>query len=408
MPELKELSEQIASTWEEMKSKTNEVLAESKTITEARAEDKETIGKMSAAIDETKKTLDDLGAKYERSKLEVPGSENATEESKAKKAAFFKFLRVGRKGLEPEERKALVEDTTGLYAVPEEIESEIIRAVPQYNVIRQMVASVTTSRDKLRKRTLTEVSMGWGKLETGTDITESNLVPATDYIYAEDLYGLSKIGEDELMDTDANLQAIIADSFAVAKANAEEAAFVIGTGHTYSQPVGIAVDTTLRTGLTTGCGVADSDTYGISWTTDDTVLIDDLLKCEYQLPSQYLNGSAWLMNRKTELAARILKEATTGGFLWQPSLMSGEPNNFDGYPVYNNGSMSYPADGLAQTNVVFGNFKMGYRIIDRMGMSIQRLDELYAEAGLVGFKAHFRVGGDIVRYPAFQIITNDD
>jgi len=404
MPELKELSEQIASTWEEMKSKTNEVLAESKTITEARAEDKETIGKMSAAIDETKKTLDDLGAKYERSKLEVPG--DATEESKAKKTAFFKFLRVGRKGLEPEERKALVEDTTGLYAVPEEIESEIIRAVPQYNVIRQMVASVTTSRDKLRKRTLTEVSMGWGKLETGTDITESNLVPATDYIYAEDLYGLSKIGEDELMDTDANLQAIIADSFAIARANAEEAAFVVGTGHTYSQPAGVAVDSTLVAGLTAAANT--TGTYGISWATDDTVTLDELLECEYALPARYLNGSSWLMHRKTELAARILKEATTGAYLWQPSLMSGEPNNFDGYPVRNNASLQYPADTVEGTNVIFGNFKMGYRILDRMGMSIQRLDELYAESGLVGFKAHFRVGGDVIRHAAFQVIYNDD
>ena len=50
---------------------------------------------------------------------------------------------------------------------------------------------------------------------------------------------------------------------------------------------------------------------------------------------------------------------------------------------------------------------MGYKIIDRMGMSIQRLDELYAEAGLVGFKAHFRVGGDVIRAAAFTIIVND-
>jgi len=247
--------------------------------------------------------------------------------------------------------------------------------------------------------------MGWGKLETGTEITESTLTPATDYIYAEDLYGLTKVGEDELMDTDANLQAIIADSFAVARANAEEEAFVIGTGHTYSEPCGIAVDATLIAGLTAAENT--TGTYGISWATDDTVTLDELLEAEYALPAQYLRGSAWLMHRKTELAARVLKEATTGAYLWQPSLQSGEPNNFDGYPVFNNSSMQYPADTVEGTNIIFGNFKLGYKIIDRMGMSIQRLDELYAEAGLVGFKAHFRVGGDIIRHAAFQVIYND-
>ena len=401
--ELKEISDQIANTWENMKAKTDEVIAESKTINAARAEDKETITRMSTAIDEQKATLDDLGVKVEKSSV-TPGA--VSEEKKAQTSAFFKFLRQGRKGLSPEERKALVENATGLYAVPEEIEAEIIRAIPQLNVFRQLASTVTTSRDKLRKRTMTEVSMGWGKLETGTDITESTLVPATDYIYAEDLYGLSKIGEDELMDTDANLQAIIADSFAIARANAEEAAFVVGTGHTYSQPAGVAVDSTLVAGLTAAANT--TGTYGISWATDDTVTLDELLECEYALPARYLNGSSWLMHRKTELAARILKEATTGAYLWQPSLMSGEPNNFDGYPVRNNASLQYPADTVEGTNVIFGNFKMGYRILDRMGMSIQRLDELYAESGLVGFKAHFRVGGDVIRHAAFQVIYNDD
>jgi HK97 family phage major capsid protein len=69
--------------------------------------------------------------------------------------------------------------------------------------------------------------------------------------------------------------------------------------------------------------------------------------------------------------------------------------------------MKYAADTTAGINVIFGNFTLGYRIIDRMGMTIQRLDELYAEAGLIGFKAHFRVGGDIIRRDAFAVLCND-
>lgn len=46
----------------------------------------------------------------------------------------------------------------------------------------------------------------------------------------------------------------------------------------------------------------------------------------------------------------------------------------------------------------FGNFKVGYRILDHMSnMAVQRLTELYAEAVLIGFKIHKRIGGYCIR-----------
>ena len=73
MPEIKELQEKIESTWEQMKAKNEEVLAEAKKIGEGRAEDKETLEKMSNAIDEQKKQLDDIAIKVERGNILKPG-----------------------------------------------------------------------------------------------------------------------------------------------------------------------------------------------------------------------------------------------------------------------------------------------------------------------------------------------
>jgi len=400
MPEIKELTDKIQSAVDYMHKSADQQAEEIKKAGAVTAETK-------AALEKVNKHIDELEVKLQRQAIVKPGEIQIDPAKSAQTKAFFKWMREGKNGLNPEERKALVADATGLYLVPEEIEAEIIRAIPQLNTFRQLTPARTITRDKIRKRTLTEVSMGWGKLETGTDITESTPTPTSGYIYAEDLYGLVKIGEDELQDTDANLAAIIADSFSIARANAEEAAFAIGTGHTYGEPCGLAVDSTLMTGVTAGGGPANYVTYAKFWATDDTVLLNDVLACEYSLPAQYLPGAAWLMNRKTELAIRVLQAASTGQYLWQPSLLVGQPNNIDGYPVYNNNSMQYPADTLTGCNVIFGNFRQGYRIIDRQGMAVQRLDELYAEAGLVGFKAHFRVGGDVIRAAAFFCLVND-
>jgi HK97 family phage major capsid protein len=413
MPELKDLATNIATTWEAMKAKNDEVIAEAKKTGQASAEATAELTKLNAAMDAQKAQLDALALDVARKDVVKPGeiSSEEAEQNRAYKAAFYKWVRGGSRELAaddirtlknalPPERKALVENTAGLYLVPEDMEAEIMRAVPQINTLRNYCRVRPTSRDKVLVRSLTEVSVGWGKLETGTDITESTATPSRDTIYVEDLYGLTKVGEDELMDTDANLAGILTDSFAVAIANAEAEAFAVGRGHTtYSEPDGVAVDATIIA------------SYKSNWTTADTVLIDDLLTAEYTLPAQYLNGSVWLMNRKTELAARLLRAEVAdgyyGNYLWQPSLLAGAPNTFDGFPIVNQNDMNYPADATAGINVIFGNLRLGYMIVDRQGLTIQRLDELYAEAGLVGFKVHKRVGGGVYRPEAFYGIYND-
>jgi HK97 family phage major capsid protein len=413
MPELKDLATNIATTWEAMKAKNDEVIAEAKKTGQASAEATAELTKLNAAMDAQKAQLDALALDVARKDVVKPGeiSSEEAEQNRAYKAAFYKWVRGGSRELAaddirtlknalPPERKALVENTAGLYLVPEDMEAEIMRAVPQINTLRNYCRVRPTSRDKVLVRSLTEVSVGWGKLETGTDITESTVTPSRDTIYVEDLYGLTKVGEDELMDTDANLAGILTDSFAVAIANAEAEAFAVGRGHTtYSEPDGVAVDATIIA------------SYKSNWTTADTVLIDDLLTAEYTLPAQYLNGSVWLMNRKTELAARLLRAEVAdgyyGNYLWQPSLLAGAPNTFDGFPIVNQNDMNYPADATAGINVIFGNLRLGYMIVDRQGLTIQRLDELYAEAGLVGFKVHKRVGGGVYRPEAFYGIYND-
>jgi len=315
------------------------------------------------------------------------------ERKKEKRSAFFKYIRNGRSGLNPEER-ALVEDTSGLYMVPEDLDAEIYRELPQINVIRQMATIRQTTRDKVARRGLTEVAMGWGKLETGALVTETTPTPEKDFIYVEDLTGLVKVGKDELMDSDDILAGILANSFAIARANAEAMAFVVGTGHANHQPDGVTLDATVI------ANYIDLDTA-------DTIVPDDVIDIEYALPAQYKNGASFLWHPTTEGMLRKVK--ATANYLWTPNIQGSPAKVFDGYSVYNSSDMIVPASTNTDRSIValFGNWKLGYTIVDRMGMSIQRLDELYAESGLVGFLCHFRVGGGVVRPNAFRALDNN-
>lgn len=310
-------------------------------------------------------------------------------EPSEKKKAFFKFMREGKAALTPEEQKALVSDATGQILIPEELESEIYRELPKLTVIRSLATVRQTRSDRIRRRSLTEVTVGWGKLETGTTITESTMTPSDDYQYVEDLYGLTKIGEDELMDTDVALESIVTDSFSRAIAEAEDTAFITGTGHANKQPEGIL----------NGSVVARVDAGQAG-----AITADDILKLIYEVPAQYRRNGVLIVNSKTELAMRLLKDSN-GQYLWQPSLQQGRPATFAGYPVYNQEDIpQIPAAGTAADVAIFGDIRSGYRIIDRLGMTVQRLIELYAESGLVGFKVHYRVGGGVIRPDALRIL----
>jgi len=313
-----------------------------------------------------------------------------------KRAAFFKYIREGEQSLKPEQR-ALVEDSSGLYLVPQEMLATIYNNLPQANPIRKLATVIPTNVDKVLKRELGDVTMAWGKLETGAVITEGTPTPGQDTIYVEDLVGLVKIGKNMLRDlSDQSLENLLVQRFTEAVAKAENNAFVTGRGHSYQEPEGVAVDTLLI-----------SSTYATDLATADTIIPDDLIKVEYALPAQYLEGASFVMHRKAELAVRLVKQ-TYGPYLWQPSLQEGMPRTFDSYPIYNCSTMNYPADTVDEaTAAIFGNWKAGYVILDRQSLQIQRLDELYAEAGLVGFLGHFRVGGGIVRHDAFRTLNNE-
>jgi len=376
--EVKELTNKIQEAVDELHKAVERQDAEIKKFGEPLAETK-------AMIDKINNRIDELEVKLQRGSIPT----TKTEESKLQKSAFYKFIRHGEQVLTPEERKALVEDATGQYIIEPELDAEIQRQLPKVTVVRQLATVRTIGKDRIKIKSIGGVTVGWGKLETGTEITESTLTPGEPtYQYVEDLYGLTKIGEDELMDSDINLEAILAEEFARALGEEEDKQFILGRGHTYNEPEGITKNATLIAATVTTAAAG-------------AVTVEKFMDMVYACPTQFRKNGVFIMNSATELALRKLRGdggggTGTGDFLWQPSVQAGTPNTFLGYPIYTQDDMKTLADA-ASVIAIFGDIKSGYRIIDRVGMTVQRLTELYAEAGLIGFKIHKRVTGGVMR-----------
>jgi HK97 family phage major capsid protein len=386
--ELKDLQKEIQTSFEQLKAAGDRQEKEIKKFGDASEETKGIIDNINKEINKVKTQMDEMATKANRLGSN-PGGEQVDPKEQEKKEIFFKFMREGLGGIS-REQKALVQDAAGDILVPADLDKEIQRSLQQINVIRGLASVRTTKSDRIRRTGMNELTVGWGKIETSaTKLAsfESSLIPTEAYAYVEDAYGLTKIGEDELEDSDLNLQQYLADSFGDAYANLEELGFLKGTGHSNSQPEGILNGSTVTRFNTAGIG---------------TMTADDLIKLGYEVPAIARKNGVYLVNGKIEMAMRIMKD-TQGQYLWQPSLQAGAPSIFNGKAVHNVEVMDAAVANNAEV-AVFGDIKQAYQVIDRREGFITRINELYINDGLIGFRYKRRVGGYVKKPAALRVL----
>jgi HK97 family phage major capsid protein len=386
--ELKDLQTEIQKSFEQLKAAGDRQEQEIKKFGQASKETEGVIANINTEINKVKTQMDEMATKFNRPGFGTNG-EPTDPKDQEKKEIFFKFMRNGIGELSREE-KALVQDAAGDILVPADLDKEIQRSLQQINVIRSLASVRTTKSDRIRRVNMNELTVGWGKIETGgpkLSTFESSLVPSEAFAYVEDAYGLTKIGEDELEDSDLNLQSYLAESFGDAYANLEEVGFLKGTGHANMQPEGILNGTTVQRFLTK---------------TAASVTADDLITIAYEVPAIARKSGTYLVNGKIEMAMRLMKD-TQGQYLWQPSLQAGAPSIFNGKAVHNVEVMD-GGTATGQEIAVFGDIKQAYQVLDRREGFITRINELYINDGLIGFRYKRRVGGYVKKPAALRVL----
>lgn len=304
------------------------------------------------------------------------------------KNAFIHALRDGKSSLTGEERKLLENvmstgsDSAGMLVMPDEMENSVRQLLAKQVVMRRLANTITLTAD--RKIVL---AASYGAAEW---IGENGAYPKVDDTYGTVTIGNHKLGkiiqvsEELLHDSEFDVTGLIATSFARSFAEAEENAFINGDGD--GKPTGVL--TSAQNGVTTAASTA--------------ITADELLDLFYSLKSGYRQSATFLMGDGTEKVLRKLKNATTGDYLWQPGLTSGQPNTLLGRPIAVSDYMPTIAAGAKV--IAFGDFSQ-YTIKDTLGMRMQVLDQLYAENGQVGFKGNERTDGKLIIPEAVQLLV---
>jgi HK97 family phage major capsid protein len=311
---------------------------------------------------------------------------------------FAKALKFGVGALNAEEKAAIIEDSTGQIIVPHDLAGPIFATLPRLGVLRSLALVRNTTSNLVDVRYLQGVTAGWGQVEITnaggatppTDAAIAASGPTT--VTVQDLVALAKIGTDELMDTDANLVALVQEIVGSKFAEMEDDAFAAGNGT--SKPFGLVTRATV--------GGLIPAAQGVTAATPATILADDLKKMQYVILSRFANNGVYLASDDATQAIALLKDSTSN-YLWQPSNQAGQPDVLFGkafYRVSGIPSMGTVA-GSSDPAVLFGDLNAGYLVANRQQITVQRLDERFADQGLVGFLFRQRVGGDVIRPAAF-------
>ena len=140
---------------------------------------------------------------------------------------------------------------------------------------------------------------------------------------------------------------------------------------------------------------------GVTAASATALTSDELLDLIYSLKAPYRKRAVFLTHDSTIKAIRKLKDGN-GQFLWQAGLKEGEPDMLLGYRLVTSTHM--PAIAAAAKPIVFGDLT-SYWIADREGRSMQRLNELYAATGQVGFRVTQRVDGRLVQTEGIKCLA---
>lgn len=350
------------------------------------------LNNINQTLDNYKDRIHQMETAMARPGLGLKNSTVMTSAEYEHKHAFCEYLRKGvDNNLAGLEKKALSvgSDADGGYLVTPHLSEQIVKYVFETSPMRQISNVTEISTDSLDViQDEEEFASSW-TTETGSVSDSNNAQINKKSITVHELYAMPKATQKLIDDASVDIEAWIAEKLAQAFGRKENAAFINGTGS--GQPKGVLQYT---------AGTSSGEIEQIVSGDDADVTSDSLVQLYYSLKEEYAINATFLMNRATAQQVRLLKEGTTGQYLWQPGLASGAADTLLGVPVMQAADMPVPAsDSLS---VAVGDFSRAYQIVDRTGIRILR--DPFTDKPFVKFYSTKRVGGEVVNFEAIKLL----
>lgn len=311
--------------------------------------------------------------------------------------AFRTWFRSGHRALTPEQRATLMEargtnnqlvgtTTLGGYTVPTGFLPELIRAMKDHSGIAQAARFLNTeSGNVLYIPTEDDTSTEAGLIAEAAAITVQDLTfgqkQLDAYKYATQMKFSWELMQDSAFDMDAETRNVFGPRFG----RALNSSCTTGTGS--AQPNGAVTASALGKTAASATAITFNEVIDLFHSVD---------------PAYRMSQSCGFMLHDNILAALKKIQLGSGDItpLWLPSVRDDKPDTILGKRYWINQGMA-SALTTGQKVMLFGDFNY-YVIRMVQNLLIMRLNERYADNGLVGFIGYMRWDGECTNTAAIK------
>ncbi len=267
---------------------------------------------------------------------------------------------------------------TGTYALPTKTNEKFIQSLNDQSVFRSLATVIHAYKDDhiIQAKDMNDIA-SW--------IAPGESIPVFDGVgdftrYAVESYKLANIirlDGDFVRDAAFDFEDYLTDRLGRNFGLAEEDAFLNGTGE--HMPTGLLHPTN-------GAAVG---------VTAEAIAVDDMIALFFSVDREYRKNAVWMMNDKTALHLRTLKDAS-GNYLWNHS-----DDTILGHKVEISNYMPDAESG--NRPVLFGDLHY-YWIVERRPLTIRLLTEKYALYNQIAYLSYEFLDAKLIRPEAVKIL----
>ena len=330
------------------------------------------------------KTLNSTIADAE-SQIASEDMQNSVEEvtQPSKNTDFANFIRMGKvssmtKGVKNIDR------TTAEAVVPAEVEKEIRLKLTEESILRKIAKIVQVgSKEKVIPVEGDDITGYW--VDEGTDFTEGDTTIESKSLHPYKNGALVKVTTELLEDSVVDIVTYLGYKIAKGLNKNFENTALLNTTDNNKKPLGLVAQATAGVTTDTGAGV---------------ITTEDLTSLYYSVKQAYRKQGTWLVSTDAIKLIINLKDEN-GNRIYYPSLVVGVPDTLLGRPVY---EVEDLGDLSVDTfPVIFGDFSK-LEIGERKGITLRRLNEIFAGSGKIGFIAEERIDSVLIHDEAIKTL----
>jgi HK97 family phage major capsid protein len=359
----------------------------------------EKVERINASIGDLQKLIDDTNAKMAAISLEAGNDDREiSKEEREYQASFDTWFRTGdgERDLRASIKEGKItaaysvgSDPDGGLTAPVEWDRTITDKRIEVSPMRRFASVQSVSGQGFKKLyNIHGTTSAWVGETAGRPETDTSKFAEYAFSFGE-IYAMPGATQTILEDSEIDLAAWLGGEVNVEFARQEGIAFISGDG--VNKPKGILLyDAATEAALPAAQRHPLGPVLEVNSGAAAALTSDGLVDLIYDLPEDRSQGAALYSNRKTHAIIRKMKDGQ-GNYLWQPPFQAGQPAQVLGQAI--NELAGLPDVAADTVPIIFGNMSEGYRIFDRVGMSVLR--DPYTKKPYVLFYTRKRVGGGL-------------